>query len=111
MPWWRRALFEIQVAAVWVFLGWERVGLARGMDDGSGNAAKPQDNNFTVNGAKSVSDMDISTRELMELCLAENDRRFAGYDRRLLRPTTMPALTRLACRFMRKPRLPAAGQA
>jgi hypothetical protein len=111
MPWWRRALFEIQVAAVWVFLGWERVGLAHGMDDGRGNSAKPQDNNFTVNGAKSVSDMDISTRELMELCLAENDRRFAGYDRRLLRPTTMPALTRLACRFMRKPRLPGAGQA
>jgi hypothetical protein len=110
MPWWRRALFELRVAAVWVFLAWERIGLARGMDDGKGNAGKPQDNNFTVNGAKSVSDVDISTRELMELCLTENDRRFAGYDRRLLRPTTMPKLTRLACRFLRKPRAALAGR-
>ncbi len=69
------------------------------MDDGGGKAAKPQDNNFTVTGSKAVSDVDISVRELMELCLVENDRRFAGYDRRLLRPTTMPGLTRLACRF------------
>jgi hypothetical protein len=111
MSWWRRVLFEIRVAAVWVFLGWERVGLARGMDNGNGDASKPQDNNFTVNGAKAVTDMDISTRDLMELCLSENDRRFAGYDQRLLRPTTMPALTRLACRFMRKPPAAAKGTA
>jgi hypothetical protein len=99
MPWWRRIAFEVQVAAVWFFLGWERMGLAQGMDEG-----KQQDNNFTVNGAKSVSNTDISVRDLMELCLSENDRRFAGYDPRLLRPTTMPALTRLACRFMRRRR-------
>jgi hypothetical protein len=101
LPWWRRIWFELRVAAVWVFLGWERIGLARGMDDGKGSA-KPQDNNFTVTGAKAVSDVDISVRALMELCLSENDRRFAGYDERLRRPTTMPSLTRLACRFMRK---------
>jgi hypothetical protein len=104
MPWWRRIWFELRVAAVWVFLGWERIGLARGMDDGKGSTGKPQDNNFTVNGAKAVSDVDIGVRELMELCLSENDRRFAGYDQRLRRPTTMPFLTRLACRFMRRPR-------
>jgi hypothetical protein len=102
MPWWRRVWFEIRVAAVWVFLGWERIGLARGMDDGKGKAAKPQDNNFTVSGTKAVSDVDIGIRELMQLCLLENDRRFAGYDPRLRRPTTMPSLVRLACRFMRK---------
>jgi len=102
MPWWRRVWFEIRVAAVWVFLGWERIGLARGMDDGKGKAAKPQDNNFTVSGTKAVSDVDIGVRELMQLCLSENDRRFAGYDPRLRRPTTMPSLVRLACRFMRK---------
>jgi hypothetical protein len=101
LPWWRRIWFELRVAAVWVFLGWERIGLARGMDEGKGSA-KPQDNNFTVTGTKAVSDVDISVRELMELCLSENDRRFAGYDARLRRPTTMPSLTRLACRFMRK---------
>jgi hypothetical protein len=84
-----------------VFLGWERVGLARGMD-GAGKPAKPQDNNFTLTGSKAVSDVDIGAAELMALCLAENDRRFAGYDPRLLRPTTMPWLTRLALRIMRR---------
>jgi hypothetical protein len=99
MPWWRRVWFEARVAAVWVFLGWERIGIARGMDDGKG---KTQDNNFTVNGSKAVSDVEVSVPELMGLCLAENDRRFAGYDARLARPTTMPSLVRFARRFMRE---------
>ncbi len=102
MAWWRRPWFELRVAGVWIFLGWERIGLARGMDDG--NRAKLQDNNFTVTGSKAVSDADIGIGELMGLCLAENDRRFAGYDARLLRPTTMPNLVRLARRFVRTPR-------
>ncbi len=102
IAWWRRPWFEVKVAAAWVFLGWERIGLARGMDDGQHGRAKPQDNNFTVTGSKAVSDGDVSVPDLMALCLAENDRRFAGYDKRLLRPTTMPALTRWALRFMRR---------
>ncbi len=101
MPWWRRIGFELRVAAVWVFLGWERIGIARGMDDGKG---KPADNNFTVTGSKAVSDVDVSVPELMGLCLSENDRRFAGYDSRLVRPTTMPSLVRFARRFMKQPK-------
>jgi hypothetical protein len=111
MPWWRRAWFELRVAAVWVFLAWERIGIARGMDDGKGHAAKPQDHNFTMNGSKALSDVDIGVRALMELCLSENDRRFAGYDARLLRPTTMPRLVRFARRFMRNSRPAAIGAA
>jgi hypothetical protein len=97
MPWWRRPWFEARVAAVWVFLAWERIGIARGMDDGK---AKPEDNNFTVTGSKAVSDVDVGVRELMTICLAENDRRFSGYDDRLCRPTTTPSLVRFALRFM-----------
>jgi hypothetical protein len=41
-------------------------------------------------------------RELMEICLRENDRRFSGYDERLRRPTTTPSLVRFAIRFMPK---------
>lgn len=104
MPWWRRPWFELRVWAVWAFLGWERIGIARGMDDGGGKA---QDNNFTVNGSKAVSDTDISVSELMRICLEENDRRFAGYDDRLRRPTTMPALVRFALLFMPGKRKPA----
>ncbi|MCQ8241138.1 ferritin-like domain-containing protein [Rhizosaccharibacter radicis] len=102
MPLWRRPWFELRVLAVWAFLGWERVGLAKSIDaDGKEQA---QDNNFTVNGTRSVSAEEISVPELMALCLRENDRRFAGYDRRLLRPTTMPALVRVALLFMRRPK-------
>jgi hypothetical protein len=96
MPLWKRPWFEARVAAVWAFLVWERIGLAKTVDSGS------SDNNFTVNGSRSVSDADIKPAMLMRICLEENDRRFAGYDSRLLRPTTVPTLVRFAQRFMRK---------
>jgi len=99
LPWWRRIFFELRVAAVWIFLGWERIGLARSMD-ADGNEVR-QDNNFTVTGAQSVSSEEIRVPDLLHLCLEENERRFSGYDPRLLRPTTMPALARLALRFAR----------
>jgi len=100
IPWWRRIGFELRVWAVWLFLAWERIGIARGIDAGDKTAV--QDNNFTVNGAKSVSSTEVSVGTLMAICVAENDRRFAGYDKRLVRPTTMPRLTRFALRFMRR---------
>ena len=99
MPWWKRPFFELRIWAVWIFLGWERMGMARGIDGKPDSNAN--DHMFTVNGSKAVSDVDISVPELMDLCLSENDRRFAGYDVRLVRPTTMPGLVRLARRFMR----------
>ncbi|AQS88204.1 hypothetical protein AA101099_1852 [Neoasaia chiangmaiensis NBRC 101099] len=99
MPWWKRPWFEARVLAVWVFLGYERVGLARSLD-GEGNE-RAQDNNFTVSGAKDMTNMDIALPDLMQLCLSENDRRFAGYDHRLLRPTTMPNMVRAALAGMK----------
>jgi len=53
-----------------------------------------------VTGAKSVGS-DIKVGELIDICLAENNRRMSFYDRRLLRPTFVPALARLARRFIR----------
>jgi hypothetical protein len=94
MPLWRRPFFELRVLAVWLFLIWERIGIARTVESGV------QDNNFTVTGAKSVGD-DIDVAELIDLCLAENERRMSLYDRRLLRPFAVPTLARLARRFMR----------
>ena len=49
LPLWRRVWFELRVAAVWVFLAWERIGIARGMGAGDG---KPADNNFTLTGSQ-----------------------------------------------------------
>ena len=97
-----RIRFELKVAAVWMFLGWERVNLSRDLAGGDdAGASTPQDNNFTVTGSKAVTDVALSIPELMALCLEQNDFRFRGYDERLLRPTTMPNLTRVALRAIR----------
>ncbi|HEX4365274.1 MAG TPA: ferritin-like domain-containing protein [Rhodopila sp.] len=96
----RRIRFELRVIRAWIFLGWERIGLARDMDAG-GDKKPAVDNNFTLTGSKAVSDVDINPLDLMVICLSENDRRFAGYDPRLLRPTTTPALARFAVRLGR----------
>ena len=102
MPLWRRPWFLLKTLAVWSFLIRERIGLARDVSGGK------QDANFAMSGSAAFSAGEIDTAELMRICLAENDRRMAGYDPRLLRPTTMPALTRIALWFMPRRRRPAA---
>lgn len=97
MPWWRRPWFESKVLAVWLFLIWERIGTAKAVES-HGNAA---DNNFTVNGSKQLG-VDITFKQLAAICLKENDRRLAPYDRRLIRPVFVPAMIRLALRFMKR---------
>jgi hypothetical protein len=95
MPWWRRPLFEAKVIAVWIALVWERIDMAKGM----GDTTKAQENNFTLNGSKELG-VEVSFPQLARICLAENDRRLAPYDPRLLRPRFVPAMIRLALRFM-----------
>ncbi|GAA5231330.1 hypothetical protein GCM10025794_33510 [Massilia kyonggiensis] len=51
-----------------------------------------------MRGAQSVAEGGVGVRDLLALCLAENDRRFAGYDERLLRPRTVPRLARVVLR-------------
>ena len=94
MPWWRRPWFELKVLGIWLVLVWERISIARNVGHGV------QDNNFTLSGAKSVG-ADISVRELIGMCLDENRRRMSLYDERLVRPAAVPALARLARRFLR----------
>ena len=91
-------LFRAENRGVWAFLIWERIGIA-----GNIGAEKTQDNNFTVSGAKDLG-IDISVSQLMDTCLAENDRRLEFYDLRLLRPMFVPRMVRLARRFMRNPK-------
>jgi len=92
LSWWQKPIFAARVLAVWAFLVWERVQTARSVGGG---------NNFTMTGHESIG-IDLDAARLMRLCLAENDRRLQGYDARLLRPTVVPRLVRLALRFMRK---------
>ncbi len=103
MPFWRRPWFFLKTLGVWAFLIWERIGIARDVGGGP-----KQDANFTVSGAGAVG-VEIDTAQLMDICLAENDRRLGGYDPRLLRPTTMPTLVRFARRFMRSKKPAPAG--
>ena len=110
----QRIAFELKIAAVWVFLGYERMGIASGMDD-AGDKQKEKvaaqdaktkekvDANFTVTGASAVGE-DLDVAELMQLCLDEDARRLGQYDPRLKRPTFMPMLVRLARRtFLKTP--------
>jgi hypothetical protein len=105
LPLWRRPLFRGKVLAVWAFLLWERIALARGF---GADGTRQQDNNFTLTGSQSVGAVDLSAAELIDVCLAENDRRLAGYDSRLLRPLFVPRLLRLVRRFLRRPAAAAA---
>jgi hypothetical protein len=93
MPFWRRPWFELKVLAVWIFLIWERIGIAGDVSNGV------QDNNFTMTGANQLG-ADINIGELADVCLAENDRRLGVYDPRLKRPRFVPAMIRLARPFL-----------
>ncbi len=96
LSWWQRLAFEFKVIRVWIFLIWERVGIARGLD----NNAEMQDANFTLTGHQQIG-LDLKLSALLDLCLDEDRRRMDGYDKRLLRPTFVPGMARLARRFMR----------
>nr|WP_237380575.1 ferritin-like domain-containing protein [Cupriavidus sp. SW-Y-13] len=98
LPWWRRPAFALKVARVWLFLIRERIGIAKGIDVKADGAA--QDANFPMNAAESLGQT-LSAGAMIDLCLAENERRMAGYDARLVRPATVPKLARLARRFIR----------
>ena len=102
LPAWRRVLFAAKIAF--------GLGIPR---SGSGSASReasmarrpepeePQDNNFVFTGSKAIGSGNVSAAAVIDICLSENERRFAGYDARLLRPKMMPRLMRFARRFMR----------
>jgi hypothetical protein len=95
LPWWRRAAFRLRCA--WIILEQiaSRIGTARSLGKGQGAEGE----NFTLNAHQDLS-LDVSLRRLLELCLAENDRRLAIYDARLARPRLVPAFARIARRLL-----------
>jgi hypothetical protein len=100
LPAWRRVVFATKIISAWAFLVWERIGFARGlggMPAGSGT----QDNNFVFTGSRAIGSGSVSAAALIDICLSEHERRFAGYDPRLLRPKLMPRLMGVARRLMR----------
>jgi len=99
IPWWRRPWFELKVWAVWIFLALEKMSLTKDLE---GGAIEGQDNDFIATAAEQLGH-DIDVGELMDICLAENDRRLAQYDSRLVRPVFVPTVVRLARRFLPRP--------
>ena len=54
--------------------------------------------------SKSLGVASVSLAGLIDLCIAENERRLAGYDPRLLRPNVVPRLMRLVRRLLPTPK-------
>ena len=52
---------------------------------------------------------DFSLRSFLDLCLSENQRRFAPYDSRLLRPTLVPGTVRFLLKVLPRGRQPRDG--
>ena len=96
MPWWRRPFYTLKVLRVWVFLIWERIGIAKGLDANG----EMQDANFAITGHEQIG-LDLKLSELVDMCLSEDKRRMDGYDSRLLRPTFVPRMARMARFFIR----------
>ena len=91
LPWHRRVLFDLRCLSI--FAGRIKARLATAKDVGDERA-------FTARSSKAIK-TDIKVRDLLTLCLAENDRRMARYDARLIRPQLVPTLVRIALKFMR----------
>ena len=61
---------------------------------------------FTMQVPESIGE--VTMRSLAETCLAENERRLAGYDERLLRPRLVPRLVRQVLRLAPRGKQPPA---
>jgi hypothetical protein len=83
---------------------WKRMKFARGgvaAKPGQGSEAGKNNSAMTIEGRNFVAGGEpLTIKRFMKLCLAENDRRMARYDARLVRPLAMPRLVRAAMPFL-----------
>lgn len=85
--------FDVRRMAAMALQAWRRVAGARSMDG----------DNFTRTGSAAIG-LAISPGDFLRLCLAENQRRFAPYDARLLRPRAMATTAGILSAFFRRSR-------
>jgi len=76
-----RLRIDVQRLAAVAIQAWGRIGAAKQADA----------QNFTRTGGEAIG-LDLKPRDFLRLCVAENARRLAPYDPRLLRPRIMPAV-------------------
>jgi hypothetical protein len=91
-----RPLHATRCLAAFAGAAWDRARSARHV--AGGGSAK---DGFTASGAGAVT-KDFALRSFVERCVVENERRFAPYDRRLLRPRLIPTLARVYLRLTRR---------
>ena len=84
-----RPAFDARRAWNIVAQAFDRVKGAMQMTKSDGGGEEAAQDGFTLKSHTSFSD--FSLRPFLELCLSENERRFAPYDRRLLRPVLVPS--------------------
>jgi hypothetical protein len=97
LPWWQRPWHALRVAAIWIALVRERLAIARGIDADGG----VHDSNFLA-ANRGTLNATLTPKALLDMCLEENERRMSGYDARLVRPSVMPAVARVALRFLKR---------
>ncbi len=98
LPWWRRPAFRARCA--WIILKQvaSRAQTARAL--GAGGTPTSSEN-FTLTAQQDLGPP-VTLHRLLETCLAENDRRMARYDARLLRPQLVPGIARVLHRLLPK---------
>jgi hypothetical protein len=98
LPWWKRPAFRARCS--WLILKQvaSRAKTAKTMG-GADNSAASSADNFTLSAHKELGS-DLTLHALLGRCLAENERRMAPYDARLLRPRLVPTIARLLYRVL-----------
>ena len=97
LSWPGRLWFNLRCIACFLGRIKGRLDTARAVKGSQGD--KKKDKNFTATTSKALAG-NLKVADLLKLCLSENDRRMAKYDARLLRPTLVPSLVKLALRFV-----------
>lgn len=93
LPWWKRPIFLARIAAAWLYLIGERISTIKSASSGG-------DDSFTISGRDAIATK-VSLGEMIDVCLAENERRMATLDPRLLRPRFVPRLAKLIRAFVK----------
>jgi len=97
-----RPVFDARRAWNVAAQAFDRVKGAMQMAGGNGASSAGSQDGFTLKSHTTFGDFTL--RSFLELCLAENERRLAIYDQRLLRPALVPGTVRALLRVLPKGR-------
>jgi hypothetical protein len=95
LPWWRRIDRRLRRGVIIALQIWSRIKTAWSM------SKRADGENFTLSGHRDVIES-LSLRQFLSVCLEENEKRFAAYDPRLLRPRLVPNAVRFVRWFLPK---------